>query len=141
MSDAHRHREHRIRLRGPWNVFRASEKAVDDAECHVQTLSFPVTWREACGARIGRLRLRRRFGCPTDLGAEEIVWLEVFSSADGQAVLNQISLGNLSRTTQRFDVTSQLRDGNQLDIELTRTEDVEGDATIVEVALVIESVG
>ncbi len=65
--------------------------------------------------------------------------LEIASSAAGDAVLNEKALGPISPGTQSFDVTSRLGDGNQIDLELRRPEVVAADASIVEVAVVIET--
>lgn len=125
---------HRIRLRGPWNVVKAGDRRSND----VAVVHFPQTW-DALGGEPGAYRFSRRFGCPTGVGPAEAVWLEVTSSAAGRAVLNEMELGPVATGTQSFDMTSRLRDGNQIDLELRRTANVGSHEIIVEVAVVIET--
>ena len=124
---------HRIRLRGPWNV----QRVVRGRRGEITVSHFPATWRALSGGDRGTFRFSRRFGCPTGVGPLQVVWLEIASSAAGRAVLNENDLGEISQGSQCFDVTSRLGDGNQLELELHRPEDVGADDVVLEAAILI----
>lgn len=83
---------HRIRLRGPWQ-------------------------HEVAGA--GIVRARRRFGYPGRIDSFERVWL-TFAGVRGKAdvLLNQQHLGTGDGESFAFDVTSLLRERNELVVEI-----------------------
>jgi hypothetical protein len=128
---------HRIRLRGPWNV----QKSARERPCEVKVFHFPETWGAISRRECGTYHFLRRFGSPTGVGPLQTVWLEVKSGAAGRATLNEDELGVITPGSQSFDVTSRLRDGNQLNLELRRTEDINSADVIAEVAIVIETRG
>lgn len=130
---------HRIRLRGPWNAQPLDQDCSVAPGETIRVVTFPATISEALGGIAGRFRFSRRFGQPTGLGDSQVVWLEIEAVADGTAALNDFPLGILTRGVQRFDVTRRLRDGNQLDIELSIVSEIHSDAPVLEVAIVIET--
>ncbi|MEX2141503.1 MAG: hypothetical protein WD894_19715 [Pirellulales bacterium] len=75
----------------------------------------------------GRLLCRRRFGCPTCLDPHERVWLLIERPVlSGEANLNSEPLGrmNLAQHLVEFDITSRLRERNELilDFEIVPPE-------------------
>jgi len=127
--------KHRIRLRGPWNVQRISQRA----GAEIAVLHFPQSWKNIPAGNDDTHRFTRRFGCPTGIGPRQTVWLEVASSAAGRAVLNEKDLGPVVRGTQSYDVTPLLADGNQIELELRRPDGDAADEVVLEAAIVIET--
>lgn len=129
---------HRIRLRGPWNVQRASQEGGGE----IAIFHFPEAWGATAGGECGTFRFSRRFGCPTGIGPRQTIWLEIAASATGRVDLNEQDLGRISPGVNSFNVTSRLRDGNQVEVELRRPEGVDaGEEVILEAAIVIETRG
>ncbi len=85
----------------------------------------------------GRVSLHRSFGRPTNLAANERVWL-VIEEVVGEAVvrLNEATLGAIAGHA-RIDVTSRLAIRNELVIEIDATAD--GCGIVGDVVLEIES--
>jgi hypothetical protein len=81
----------------------------------------PAPWADVCSAiNDGHLLCRRRFGCPTCLDPHEQVWLVIERPAlCGEVRLNDEPLGPLGATTDptEFDITSRLRERNELSLE------------------------
>lgn len=99
---------HRIRLRGPWELEQPDKRRV----------TVPCRWSDL-GITTGPILLRRRFGYPGQIDNDERVWLTFERSADiADARLNGNWLGNISSRPTEFDVTSLLRDRNQLEVEV-----------------------
>ncbi len=119
---------HRIRLRGPWECEPEGRPPL--------RMQIPCRWADAGLAGFaGRVRFRRRFGCPTNLDPGERVWL-TFGGVEGSVVvtLNGQSLPALADPAGGFEyeITSLLLPRNELLV------DVDGPATggiVGEVAL------
>jgi hypothetical protein len=95
---------HRIRLRGPW---------------------------ESTSHADGRAVHRRPFGKPTNLGANERVWLVIEGASPGAAVrLNGQALGSAGDREFATDITAKLVARNVLEIELIRAGELIGDARL-----------
>jgi hypothetical protein len=119
---------HRIRLRGPWACEPLARLAVPGGRAGdaplppARRVTVPCRWDE-CGLRdfAGRVRFRRRFGYPGRIDAHERVWL-TFAGAEGAAAvwLNGHLLGRRepSEAPFEFEVTSLLRDRNELAVEV-----------------------
>jgi hypothetical protein len=92
------------------------------------TCDVPSDWAEILGADFhGRVRYRRKFGCPTGLEPGDRVRLVIEQvEAFGAVALNQVMLGDIGsgRTNTGFDVTALLKPRNELcvDVELPRGE-------------------
>jgi hypothetical protein len=107
---------HRIRLRGPWEV-----EGTDPAFSRRVTL--PARLGDiGLGDVRGRVRFRRRFGLPRRLDDWERVWL-TSAGVTGSAAwrLNGVALTLAESSDGSFEseVTAQLRDRNELAIELS----------------------
>jgi hypothetical protein len=122
---------HRIRLRGPWECEPLARIVTDDqGRIAMRTdnlppprrMTMPCRWSEG-GLRnfAGRVRYRRRFGCPSRLDDYERVWL-TFTGADSIAgvSLNGHFLGRHEGADQpfEFEVTNLLGDRNELIVEV-----------------------
>lgn len=107
---------HRIRLRGPWDV-RPRGAAHGKA-------AIPATLRD-CGLAncVGPVSFHRAFGKPTNLAENERVLL-IFEDIIGAAKvqLNGARLGEVV-TAAQFDVTQELRERNELVVELEAVDD------------------
>jgi hypothetical protein len=80
---------HRIRLRGPWRL-----EAAAPHEGFARTVRLPACWSEFCDAGLERVRLSRKFHCPTNLGPADRVSLVVQELPEGASVsLNGAPLG------------------------------------------------
>lgn len=123
---------HRIQLRGPWgftpisiagNGDRTTEQRRGDMP-PAGIARLPASWQSVFGDFRGRVRFERKFHRPSNLEADESVWL-VFEAVggDGQATLNGQRLGTIyaGDEPQRFDITNVLRGDEQLLVELEFT--------------------
>ena len=121
---------HRIHLKGPWGdewiggsvVCAGSGQGNQDVPLEATgKIHLPATWRSAFGAVSGTVRLRRRFGCPTNLDETEQVFL-VFNGVGGSArfAVNDVDLGAVENPEQpaRFEVTQLLQPNNILIVEI-----------------------
>ena len=110
---------HRIQLKGPWSATLINR--VNSAGTEPQTVTMPQDWATVFGNVAGTARFERRFHCPTNLDANEQVYL-VFTqlTGTGNAYLNGEPLGKFAMVSQQleFEVTRQLRPFNQLAIEI-----------------------
>jgi hypothetical protein len=82
-------------------------------------MTIPCRWAEGgLDGFAGRVRFRRRFGCPTNLDADERVWLTLDAVADrAELTLNGTPLGG-GGGPLAFEVTALLRPRNELVIEV-----------------------
>jgi beta-mannosidase len=131
---------HRIRLRGPWECEPLSRLGPGELP-PPRTMTLPCRW-DAGGLTdfAGRVRYRRRFGTPTNLGADECVWL-TFEGADSRAEawLNGERLGEHSgEGAFDFAISQLLISRNELVVEV-ESENTSG-GLWGEVALEIRSV-
>lgn len=109
---------HRIRLHGPWGVTPTGPDAP------AGRMTIPGTLRDGGWERFaGQVTFLRRFGRPTNLDADERVWL-VFEQITGpaRAWLHQNLLGTIDGTA-RFDVTALLAERNDLQVEIDAVDD------------------
>jgi hypothetical protein len=127
---------HIIRLRGPWDYEPLMRVRIDGAGVRHESseslppggrVHLPADWGETLGADFrGRVRYRRRFGLPTNLGPEETVWL-VVEGVDyfGWLMLNGTELGKMAGgQIAEFETTRLLAPRNLLeyDVELPSYE-------------------
>ncbi len=148
---------HVIRLRGPWELqpLERDVPAGGDGMQHLEEkgsgvisektpdpfvvrpssyrVTVPGDWRESLGSDFcGRARYQRRFNRPTNLEADERVWL-VLEAVDHQAdvALNGHALGTM-RDLQpaRFDITATLEPSNQLTVDVSLPAAVFADPTL-----------
>lgn len=112
---------HSIRLRGPWEV-SVLDAPGPIAQLHPTRMPCPCTWRDGGWPDFhGRALHVRRFGWPTQLDADERVWLVIESSkASLNLELNGSRLASAPPgSTIETDVTELLRERNELLIEVT----------------------
>ena len=119
---------HRMHLRGPWEFewieeFSPSEALLNNpVAAPTGRVKMPADWQTAFGNRAGTVRLRRRFGRPTNLDLDERVFI-VFDGVGGVARIsvNGVLLGTIENSTQtlRFEITTLLEASNLLEVELT----------------------
>lgn len=121
---------HRIRLRGPWEyewlappLQPPEQQDRSDTKCPAAQgrVKMPIDWRSLFGDRVGKVRFRRRFGCPTNLEPHERVFL-VFDGIGGEAqvTLNDRPLGAIAaeKDTAEFEVTGLLNWRNQMTVDI-----------------------
>jgi len=121
---------HRIQLRGPWEFEPLARAELDSAAKIVWTSinlpvagrgQMPASWQSLLGDFRGRVLFRRKFHRPTNLGPDEIVWLE-FAGVGGTGTVrvNGRNVGSLMNAIppQRFDVTALLAGNDELSVEL-----------------------
>jgi hypothetical protein len=115
---------HRIRLRGPWEC-EPLLRYGDNAEHPLpppRRMTMPCHWSQGgLPGFTGRVRFRRSFGYPGRLDDYERVWL-TFAGVGGEAeaVLNDRPLGRIA-TGSAFEITSLLRQRNELVVEIDGT--------------------
>lgn len=120
---------HRIRLRGPWEC-EPLQRRGDDAEQPLPSpcrMTMPCRWSEGgLPGFSGRVRFRRRFHYPGRIDAYERVWL-TFAGIGGEAEvwLNNHSLGRIASACE-FEITSLLRQRNELGVEVEGTAEQGG---------------
>lgn len=114
---------HRINLRGPWDYSwrpSASNDADRDAPL-TGTVTMPQDWQSLFGVVAGKAVFRRRFHCPTNLDANERVYL-VATEIRGAGVvkLNEETLGRFDESDQSVtvEVTNRLNSFNHLCVEI-----------------------
>ena len=123
---------HTIRLRGPWQfeplarfVFSEDQRPHNvelpwDEDPRAGRVVMPCDWSASLGAEFrGRVRYRRRFGCPTGMEPGESAHL-VFDrvTSFGTVTLNELLLGVVTEASlpSEFEITSQLRPSNLLTV-------------------------
>jgi hypothetical protein len=126
---------HRIHLKGPWECEWL--EPIDRSNDHLRSpdrhrpgtaatpvslrVKMPVDWRKVFGCVAGRIRFRRRFGRPTNLGPDERLFV-VFDGIGGMGNvwLGRRKLGQVDshQTTARFELTGLLETRNELVVEL-----------------------
>jgi beta-galactosidase/beta-glucuronidase len=110
---------HRIHLKGPWQCEWLSPTDVPAAS--IQRVKMPIDWRSVFGEQAGRVVLRRKFHKPTNLDADETVFV-VFDgiSGRGDVRLDDQILGPVEETvtTLSFEITALLQPTNELLVEL-----------------------
>lgn len=109
---------HRIRLRGPWECTPLSRSGPGDLPPPLR-VTMPCHWGDAGLAGFaGRVRFVRRFGYPGRIDEYERVWL-TFAGVEGTAAvcLNGQVLGTLIGPGE-FEITTLLRDRNELIVEV-----------------------
>ena len=120
---------HRIRLRGPWECQPLLWHG-DNADYALPTprrMTMPCHWSQGgLPGFTGRVRFRRSFGYPGRLDDYERVWL-TFAGIGGEAeaVLNDCPLGRIA-TESAIEITSLLRQRNELAIEIDGTSEQGG---------------
>jgi hypothetical protein len=122
---------YRILLRGPWEIaalgraeIEGGSPAGNPAPADLpapKTVRLPATWQELFGSFRGRIRFRRKFHPPSNIGAGDRLAI-VFDGVGGAGTvsLNGRPLGSieLGAQTARFDVTGLLRTNNELQVDL-----------------------
>lgn len=107
-----------MNLKGPWK-YEWLSYANDNATEHVQsgTAKMPQGWQSLFGNRSGRVQFSRVFHQPSNLDANEQVYV-VFDGVGGDVVVsvNGVNLGSKSNPSAPFgfDVTPLLRPTNKL---------------------------
>jgi hypothetical protein len=135
---------HRIRLRGPWLLEPDTRNETGArAQTETRTVRLPAPRNELVDAGAGRIRLSRRFHCPTNLGPDDRVSIVVHDLPDGADVhLNGTRLGRHAPDIAADSVfaTSRLEPTNLLSVEFdAATIPMTGDERWGEVALLISS--
>jgi hypothetical protein len=129
---------HRIRLRGPWLL-----EPTAATETPARTVRLPARWGELVESGASRVRLSRRFHCPTNLGPNDQVSLGVNELPEGAIVcLNGAPLGpNACHATgESVFPTARLEPNNLLIVEFdVPTRSAADDEAWGEVALLISS--
>ena len=124
-------KSHRIQLKGPWD-FGWKSAIVEGLEpaSLSGTVTMPSDWRTLFGCRSGTAEFRRKFHRPSNLDAHETVFL-VFTAIRGQVAvgLNRHQLGDFIGTgaSVEFDVTSFLKEFNELRVEIAFDSEFEPD--------------
>lgn len=127
---------HRMHLRGPWQFeWLSARPGAVDADLAQESPStsasgrvkMPATWQSLFGRVSGRARFRRRFHRPTNLDANERVWI-VFDGigGSGHVLINGERLGQFDdgQSSLEFDVTGRLSASNELVVEIEHNADV-----------------
>jgi len=135
---------HRIRLRGPWLLEPDTRTETEiGTETGARTVRLPAPRNELVDAGAGRVRLSRRFHCPTNLGPDDRVSVVVHDLPDGADVcLNGSCLGRQPSDIAAASVfaTSRLEPTNLLSVEFdAATIPTTGDERWGDVALLISS--
>ncbi len=141
---------HRIRLRGPWLLEpdACTETATGSetearTETGARTVRLPASRDELVDAGARRVRLSRRFHCPTNLGPDDRVSVVVHDLPDGADVcLNGARLGRQASDIAADSVfaTSPLEPTNLLSVEFDAGAiPTTGDEPWGDVALLISS--
>lgn len=111
---------HRINLKGPWE-YEWVEGVLAADVTNTGRVKMPADWQAFFGPVAGTVRFRRRFHRPTNLDADERVWI-AFGGVGGTGTvdMNGTRLGAIesSLEPQRFDVTSLLQPNCELFVEL-----------------------
>lgn len=113
---------HRMHLKGPWQYewLGPSDALPPDVE-PAGRLKMPAEWRTSFGSAAGTARFRRRFNRPTNLDADERVFVVLDGvGGTGEARLDDRRLGTVdgAQGSAAFDVTDLLKPANELVVEL-----------------------
>jgi hypothetical protein len=111
---------HRLRLRGPWDC-EPLERRPPGPLPPPRRVTLPGRWTAFGLADFaGRVLFRRRFGCPSNVDADERVWLTGAGVADRAAVtLNGVLLdASVGPSAFEIEVTPLLRTRNELLLEV-----------------------
>ena len=131
---------HRIRLRGPW-LLEPTARRPETVEA--RTVRLPVRLGELVECGACRVRLSRRFHCPTNLGPDDQVSLGVNKLPDEALVcLNGAPLGPQAchATGESVFPIARLEPNNLLTVEFdVSTRSAASDGAWGEVALLISS--
>jgi hypothetical protein len=124
---------YRILLRGPWQAEPLNRAELDDGATinssttklpAPTTVRLPASWQELFGSFRGRIRFRRKFHPPSNIGAADRLAI-VFDgvAGTGPVSLNGRAIGSIEpgAGTARFDVTGLLRTNNELQVDLEFT--------------------
>ncbi len=102
---------HRINLKGPWEyewVDGVVEGEPEFGFAKTGRVKMPTDWLLVFGTATGTVRFRRRFHRPTNLAADERVWI-AFAAVGGvgTVAVNGATIGSVvcSPEPQRFDAT------------------------------------
>lgn len=114
-----------MHLKGPWQfewLLRDETQAELPEEFERSgRVKLPATWQSLFGNQHGTVRFQRRFHRPTNLDSWEQVFI-VFDGVGGEGAVsvNGMSVGQISTRaeSQDFEVTSLLKDGNVLQVDL-----------------------
>ena len=138
---------HTIRLRGPWELRPLlSESQQRDQlpggeprgfAADAITQQLPANWDAVLPGFRGTVRYTRRFGKPTNLEAQERVWLVVNDVAGSVTVI----LNGEKVPDTFFDITDRLRERNLLQIDVTQMDPGQPAGLVGEVRLEIRGSG
>jgi hypothetical protein len=125
---------HRIRLRGPWEcepVARVEAPTGTSTDLPASSrMTMPCRLRDGgLPGFTGRVRLRRRFGYPGRIDADERVWLTLAGLSDrAEVALNCQPLGTVAKhdCPWEADITALLRPRNELVMLLDADSDAGG---------------
>ena len=124
---------HRMNLKGPWfyewlvgpepaSAFLDRCADRESPQMSTSRVRMPASWFDAFGAVAGTVLLRRRFGRPSNLEAQERVHVTLDCVVGGAEVaVNGAHLASFSPSEkpQSVDVTDRLEASNELSIRLT----------------------
>lgn len=108
---------HRIRLRGPWNIARGTESGEEFATAEV--CQHPEGWPVFVQNVAGRVRLSRRFHAPTNVAADELVFVVLTGvCGNGEVFVNGTLIGRFAaeRIAWEFLIPFELPFANELSI-------------------------
>jgi len=113
---------HRMNLKGPWKYeWLSFAQECDDETVRSGTAKMPRTWQSLFGSVSGRVRFSRVFHRPTNLDANECVFI-VFDGVGGCATIsvNGATLGSITPPSEKaaFDMTPLLQPTNRLVVEV-----------------------
>jgi hypothetical protein len=126
---------HQIRLRGPWEL--SPLDSAGKACGATQTQQLPAAWDAVLPGFRGTVRYTRRFGKPTNLEAQERVWLVAQDIAGSAAML----LNGEKLPDTQADVTDSLRERNLLQIDVTQMDPAQAAGLSGEIRLEIRATG
>jgi beta-galactosidase/beta-glucuronidase len=121
---------YRFFLRGPWQSEPLARVERDESGTLVwsgsplpaaATVRLPASWQDLFGGFRGRVRFRRRFHPPTNVEADDRLFIVLDAvGGEGTVSLNGRFLGKTDRQERStdYDVTGQLRPNNELEIDL-----------------------
>ena len=115
-------KSHRIQLKGPWD-YEWKSANIDGSEpvSRSGTVTMPRDWQSIFGDRSGTAEFRRKFHRPSNLESHETVILNFTEIRGLVAVwLNRDQLREFNRNgpAVEFDVTSLLKEYNELRVEI-----------------------